>query len=119
MYLRGLRGATTVVLDDVDEVFQATVELLTQMQARNQLLVDDVAAVLFTVTPDIRSMFPAQAARVLGWDQVPLLCFQEMSVTGALPFCIRVLILFNTEKNNIDIHPVYLRGAKVLRPDLL
>ncbi|MBC7076022.1 MAG: chorismate mutase [Syntrophomonadaceae bacterium] len=116
--VRGIRGATTVEDDRSEEVLQATRELLELMQKENGFSVEDIASILFTVTADIRSAFPAQAARSMGWDKVPLLCFQEIEVPGALPRCIRVLVHINTNKGQDDIKHVYLKEAKKLRRDL-
>ena len=49
---------------------------------------------------------------------VPLFGAQEQDVEDALEKCIRVLLLINTDKKQREIEHVYLRGAKVLRPDL-
>lgn len=117
--IRGIRGATTVSEDIAQEVLQATDELLTLMQKENKFDLDDIASVLFTVTSDLRSVFPAQAARSMGWDRVPLLCLQELEIAGSLPKCIRVLIMVNTDKKQSEIRHIYLRAAKVLRKDLL
>ncbi|HAA09109.1 MAG TPA: chorismate mutase, partial [Syntrophomonas sp.] len=54
----------------------------------------------------------------MGWDKVPLLCFQEIEVTYALPLCIRVLVLVNTEKSQDEIRHIYLKEAQRLRQDL-
>ena len=78
MQVRGIRGAITIDEDNKSQVLDATQELLTAMQAANGFLPEDIASVLFTVTPDVRSAFPAEAARLMGWEQVPLLCFQEI-----------------------------------------
>jgi chorismate mutase len=42
----------------------------------------------------------------------------EMTVPGALPMCIRLIMHWNTTKTQADIKHTYLRGAMVLRPDL-
>jgi len=118
MTVRGIRGATTIASDQQAEVLAATTDLLTQMQQANDFSVQDLAAVLFTVTTDIHSVFPARAARHLGWDRVPLMCFPEIEIEGALPLCIRVLILWNTDYSQEQVRHVYLHGAKILRPDL-
>jgi chorismate mutase len=76
---------------------------------------ESVACALFTTTPDLDAEFPAVAARQLGWMETPLLCGQEINVALALPRCLRILILFNTEKKAEDIVHVYIRGAEVLR----
>ncbi|WP_296865382.1 chorismate mutase [Thermosyntropha sp.] len=118
MKVRGIRGAITVKEDTPQEVLEATKELLFKIKEENEFAVEDIASILFTVTSDVRSIFPAQAARMIGWDKVPLLCFQEIEVPGALPKCIRVLVHINTEKSQEEIRHIYLREAKKLRQDL-
>ncbi|MGC8787226.1 MAG: chorismate mutase [Anaerolineae bacterium] len=118
MACRGVRGATTVENNSAAEILTATRELLTQMVTANAMDVEDIASVFFTVTPDLTAVFPAQAARELGWQHVALLDALEIPVPGSLPKCVRVLILWNTEKPQAAIRHVYLRGAAVLRPDL-
>jgi chorismate mutase len=117
MVCRGIRGAITVASDDRELVLQATRELLAFMIRLNGVQSEDVASAIFTTTHDIHSVFPALAARQLGWLEVPLLCGHEMSVEGALPLCVRILIHWNTDKAQGDIQHVYLRGATTLRPD--
>ncbi len=116
--LRGIRGAITVDEDREDAVWSSTRELLQSMQAQNGFAPGDIASVFFSVTPDIKSAFPAVAARAMGWDKVPLLCFQEIDVPGALVLCIRVLIHVNSSKSQDEIKHVYLKGARSLRTDL-
>jgi prephenate dehydratase len=118
MACRGLRGATTVEEDTPSAIWSATAELLETIQAANDLCPPEVASVIFTATPDITAAFPAQAARSLGWTSVPLLDAVEMAVPGSLPGCIRVLLLWNTDRPPESVRHVYLRGATVLRPDL-
>jgi chorismate mutase len=117
MVCRGVRGATTVMSDDREKVLQATRELLALMIRLIKVNPQDVASATFTTTHDIHSVFPALGARQLGWLDVPLLCGHEMSVDGALPLCIRILIHWNTEKTQQEIQHVYLREATALRPD--
>lgn len=119
MVVRGIRGATTVNEDNAAEVLAATQELLKKIQEENEFNIEDIASALFTVTSDIRSVFPAEAARLMGWDSVPLLCFQEIEVPGSLTLCIRVLIHVNTIKKQNDIKHFYLGKAKALRKDLV
>ncbi len=115
--VRGVRGATTTV-NDSDAVVAATRELLEHLVMRNGLRSDDVAYVLFTVTPDLDAAFPASAARLgLGWEDVPVICAREISVPGALESCIRVLVVWNTMKAQGEVRHAYLRGARALRPD--
>lgn len=114
---RGVRGATTV--DDVgrESVLQATRELLATMIRINGIEPEDVASAIFTTTPDITSVFPATAARQLGWLDVPLMCGHEMNVDGALQRCVRILLHWNTTKSQSEIKAIYLREARALRPD--
>ena len=114
---RGVRGATTVEQVDRESVLAATRELLAAMVRANGIDPVDVASAIFTTTPDITSVFPATAARQLGWLDVPLMCGHEMDVAGALPLCIRVMIHWNTEQPQTDIRHIYLRAARALRPD--
>ena len=119
MPMRGIRGATTVTVDDPDSVLQATRELLEMiLQENDGICLDDIASVLFTTTEDIASAYPALAARQMGWELVPMMCAREIPVPGSLPMCIRVLIHWNTDKEQNEIHHVYLRDAVKLRPDL-
>ena len=119
MPVRGIRGATSVDQDNRTEIAQATRELLTTIsQANPDLRKEDIASVLFTVTSDLTSDYPARAARELGWVEVPLLCALEIPVPESLPKCIRVLIHWNTKLPQSAVRHVYLRKAAQLRPDL-
>ena len=115
---RGIRGATTISVNEREEILTATRQLLALLIRRNGLEPKDVASAVFTTTPDIDAEFPALAARQLGWLDVPLLCSHEMTVPGGLERCVRVLIHWNTEKQQDEIEHVYVRDAKHLRPDL-
>lgn len=115
--LRAIRGATTVLRDEAELVHEATAELLRELVQRNGLAPADIISAIFTVTPDVRSDFPAHAARALGWTDVPLICTMEIPVPGALARCIRVLLHVETARSRADIRHVYLRDARALRPD--
>ncbi len=116
---RGIKGATTVERNARDEVLAATTELLQLMIERNGIDPDDVASALFTTTTDLNAEFPAVAARRMGWSEVPLVCAHELDVPGSLGMCLRILLHVNTEKTAREISHVYIRGARVLRPDLV
>jgi chorismate mutase len=118
-FFRGIRGAITVDGDDKTAIAAATKRLLTEIVHRNEIELDDIASILFTVTPDLRAGFPALAAREMGWVWVPMLHACEIDVPGALGRCIRVLMHVNTAKRAAEIEHVYLDGATVLRPDLM
>lgn len=115
---RGVRGATTVVENNAREILAATRELLAMMIRLNGIEVEDVASGIFTTTQDLVAVYPATAARQLGWMSVPLLCGHEMAVPDGLPRCIRILLHWNTDRSQDEIHHVYLKEAVRLRPDL-
>lgn len=112
--MKALRGAITVPANTTAAIGEATRELLTCLVDRNDLQVDEIVSVFFTLTPDLNACFPAGAAREMGWD-VPMLDTQEIDVPGALPSCIRVLVHVDISRRP---RHAYLRGAIALRPDL-
>jgi len=119
MPARGVRGATVAKADTSEAILAATKELLVQIVACNPTLAFvDIACCIFTTTFDLKSAYPAQAAREMGWDIVPLMCAQEIPVPGSLRHCIRILIIWNTDLHQNQIKHVYLEGASILRPDL-
>jgi chorismate mutase len=112
---RGIRGATFVPQDTPEAILSATRELLTALTAANGIATEDIASAFFTTTADLRSAFPARAARELGWVDVPLLGATEMDQPGAPPRCIRVLLHWNTDKRQDEVVHVYLRGSDAMR----
>lgn len=118
MPCRGIRGAITVETNSAVAILSATRELLAQLVKANDIVYSDIASAFFTATPDLTAAFPAQAARELGWEHVALLDAQEIPVPGSLPRCVRVLIHWNTDKSQDEIHNVYLGDAASLRSDL-
>jgi chorismate mutase len=116
--IRAIRGATTVDDDTEEEIFPRVQQLLNELMGRNGVNHDDVISVFFTATPDLTSVFPATAAREVGFGDIPLICATEIDVVGATPRCIRVMIHVYTEHARGDIHHTYLHGAQGLRDDL-
>jgi len=119
MLVRGIRGAITVNSNTKEEIIEITKELLIALQRENNFKIEDIVSIFFSITPDLNAAFPAQAARELGWNKVPLFDLQEIDVPGSLPRCIRILIQINCQKSQPEIKPCYLRGAKILRKDLI
>ncbi len=118
MPMRGIRGATTVCKNEVQEILTATRQLLQAILEENPTLEpEDIASILFTVTDDLQTAYPARAAREMGWSEVPMMCAGEIPVPGGLPRCIRVLLHWNTELPQRAICHVYLGEAVSLRPD--
>jgi chorismate mutase len=118
MSVRGIRGATQIEKDDSKLMEIAVVELMSELMRANSLKVEDLISVIFTVTQDLTSDFPAASARAMGLGDVPLLCSTEIPVPGSLPRTIRALVHCETSRNQKQIVHVYLRGTAVLRKDL-
>ena len=118
MKTRAVRGAITVERNDKEEILAATEEMLREVLERNEIQTEDLACIIFTLTPDLNDVFPAVAARRMGITDIPLMCMSEIPVAGALPKCVRLMALWNTEKQPKEIVHVYLREAVRLRPDL-
>ena len=118
MMMRAARGAIAVRHDDAEDLLSSTERLLAAMLQRNEVTTEDIVSVLFTATDDLRSAFPAEAARRLGLGRVPLMCAREIPVDGAMPRVVRVLMHFHTALAPGEIVHVYLDGAETLRDDL-
>jgi len=120
--VRGIRGATTAAANDAEAIVEATERLLRELVTHNQLDVEEIALAYFTTTPDLDAEFPALGARRLGWVDVPLLCGPEMTVrqpnARGVPMCIRVLLLYNTDRPQREMRHAYLRGASAIKKDL-
>ena len=120
MTTRGIRGAITVPSDQPGLILVATRELLEViLRANPNLRIEDISSAFFTTTDDLVSVYPAQAARDMGWKNVPMMCAREIPVLGSLPRCVRVLVQWNTDCAQNAIKHVYLRDAVSLRPDLV
>lgn len=118
MRVRAARGAIVVSRDEAELVLAASERLVQAMLDRNAIETDDLVSVLFTVTDDLRSAFPAEAARRMGLGSVPLMCAQEIPVAGSMPSVVRALMHFHTQLGLGDVVHVYLDGAETLRDDL-
>ncbi|MGN0108202.1 MAG: chorismate mutase [Hominilimicola sp.] len=119
MAVRAIRGATTAEENTREAIIGATLELLSVIEEKNDLKRADAISIIFTVTSDLTAVFPAAAAREMGLTFVPLLDMAAPAIDGSLEKCIRIMIHINTDKTKEEINHVYLRGAKVLRPDLV
>jgi chorismate mutase len=120
MSVRGIRGAAVAESDHPEAILETTRGLLEAILAANPTLqAEDMVSILFTVTGDLTSAYPARAAREMGWTEVPLMCALEIPVPGSLPRCVRVLLHWNTHLPQNQIQHVYLGAAASLRPDLI
>ena len=112
-----IRGATTLSIDSPVEMDAAVDELFEQILQRNALEVEDIAYVILSQTPDLRTKNAATSLRRTGkCDDVPLFCVQEADISGGLPLAIRALVIINHQRQK-EPRMAYLRGASSLRPD--
>ena len=113
--IKGIRGAITVDDNSFDSIKSATLELLNQLIKENNITPELISHVIFTLTKDLNAVFPAKFAREdLGWQDVAMMCFNELDVEDSLKMCLRVLVVLNCE-NDFSPKFVYLKGAKNLR----
>ncbi len=118
MTVRAIRGATQLDRDERAHLFERTGELVREVMAANGVGTDALISILFTVTPDLRSDFPAAAAREMGMGDVPLMCAVEIDVPDALPRVVRLMAHAELDVPRAQVRHVYLHGATVLRKDL-
>jgi chorismate mutase len=118
MAVRAVRGAIQLDHDERDHLLSGVTDLIKAVLDANGFSTDDLISMLFTATPDLRSEFPALAARELGIVDVPLMCAQEINVVGAMPRVVRLMAHVETLRSKHEIQHVYLGGAAALRKDI-
>lgn len=118
MAVRAVRGATQLEVDEREHLLERVVELVRDVLRRNDLGNDDLISIIFTATSDVKSEFPAYAARQMGMTDVPLLCARELEIEGSMPLVVRLLAHVETDLSRNEITHVYLHGAAALRRDL-
>jgi len=118
MTVRGIRGAINIAENSKEEILSKSRELLESIVKANKVKAADIAAAIFTLSPDLNADFPAYAARQMGWTDVPLMCARELDVPGAMARVIRVLLLVNSKIPASKIKHQYLGDTPQLRPDL-
>lgn len=119
MKVLAIRGATTVEANNKEQILNESATLIKRIIEKNELEIDDIISICFTMTRDLDKVYPAVAVReILKIADIPLLNFEEKYIEGSLPMCIRVLIHINSEKSKSDMKHVYLKKAKDLRSDI-
>lgn len=118
MVVRAIRGAIQLDVDEREHLLASTRELVSAVLDANAITADHLVSIIFTVTADLRSEFPALAARELGMGDVPLLCTVEIDVPGAMPRVVRLMAHAELDVPRGQVQHVYLRGAVGLRRDL-
>lgn len=117
---RGVRGATTVLNNDEQEIVANTKTLLKEMIAKNNIKMDTISHIFISATEDINAVFPAKALREIPKStHVPVMCMRELAVPNSLEKCIRVMMVVNTNTNQQDIQHIFHNEAIQLRPDLI
>ena len=115
MISRGIRGAILADENTPEAIEKATVKLLEEIMKRNNIDLNLISHVIFSLTPDLNAAFPAKFARInMDWEDVPMMCFNEIDVPGSLRKCLRVLVVVNCSEN-FEPEFVYLDGAEALR----
>ena len=115
MISKGIRGAITVDENSSEAIGSATIKLLQEIVRKNNIDIEMISHVIFSATKDLNADYPAKYARInLKWKDVPMMCFNEMDVTGSLKKCIRVLVVINCSELFEPVF-VYLGGAENLR----
>jgi chorismate mutase len=117
--VRGIRGAVRVDTNSKEAIFDSTSTLLKEVLGRNDVVIEDIASIFVTATPDLNADFPAYAIRGNGLRLVPVLCAVELAVPGAMDRVVRMLVNVNTSKGQDEIRHVYLGDTAGLRPDLV
>lgn len=118
MAVRAIRGAIQLDVDEREHLLASTRELVSEVMRANELSSEHLISIIFTVTADLRSEFPAVAARELGLGDVPLLCTVEIDVPGSLPRVVRLMAHAELDVPRSRVQHVYLRGATALRQDI-
>ena len=118
MAVRAVRGATQLEEDSREHMLDRVAEMVLDVMRSNGLEVDDFISVIFTATSDLRSEFPAYAARQLGFGEVPLICARELEIDGSMPRVVRMLAHVESGLPRAEVTHCYLHGAAALRSDL-
>jgi chorismate mutase len=110
----GIRGAIAEVKNTSEEIIQSSKNLFTEILEVNNLEIDKIISVLFTLTHDLTEAFPAKALRELGYTSIPAIDTLAPNIEYDLVGCIRILVHY---EDNVNVKHVYLGEAKKLRPD--
>ncbi len=114
-----IRGAVTAEENSKECIWENTKLMLNEIIKENSINIENVVSILFTCTRDLDEAYPAVAAREIGIVDASLMCVQELYVKDSLKMCIRACVTVETEKKQKDMKHIYLKGAQVLRPDIV
>lgn len=114
-----IRAAIQVEKDSREAISEGIVEAYEKLLSMNSITSQEVVSLIISATSDLVSYNPAAALRDAGIDTFPLFCVQEMQTEGTLERTLRLLCHVECDKPRSQIKHIYLRGAQVLRPDLV
>lgn len=117
-----LRGATTISKNTEADIKNASIELFSEIIKKNSIDLENIISIEISCTKDINKAYPGKFIReYFKLDHIAIMHFNEMevdkSLKGFIPFCIRLLILVDVNKDKKEF--IYLNNAKKLRKDLL
>lgn len=113
--MKAIRGATTVSRDTPEQIKEAVKELLINIAKANKLEYGQIICIMFSSTADLKSFYPAKAAREAGFASCALYSSLEPEIDGSIKNCIRVMLLV---EGDFTPEHIYLNEAKNLRKDL-
>ena len=109
-----IRGAITAQ-NTKESIISSSVKLIDRIYFKNGLADDRIVSIVVSVTDDLTAYPAATAIRAHGGHDVPLMSAVEPNIDGAVKGCVRVLVTAQSDK---PVMPVYMKGARALRPDL-
>jgi chorismate mutase len=105
-----IRGATKLKEDTIEEVKNKSIELFDAILKNNKIA--KIESVIFSVTPDIRSLNPSTAVRThYNYQDVSFMTLQEAIFENSENLIIRVLVFCESSTKNY----IYLHSTKNLR----
>lgn len=114
-----IRAAIQVEADTRQAISEGIIEVYEAILRQNSLTSKHIVSLIISATADLTSYNPAAALRAAGIDSFPLFCVQEMRTEQTLERTLRLLVHVECDTPRSEIKHVYLRGARVLRPDLV
>lgn len=119
--ITAIRGAITVEHNEEQNIADATKELMSEIAIRNELGSSDkkIISILISTTADITAKYPAAVLRSMGYNDAALFSSVEPQINNSLPMCIRLMVNVASYGGVLEPKHVYLKNARVLRPDLV
>jgi len=115
--MKTIRGAISIENDCEKEIDDAIEELFNIFLKQDECFFENIDAIIFSITDDIRSKNPAKSLRenFSGVADISLMVFKEADFDSSAEKIIRTLIFYE----NMNVKPVYARRARFLRPDII